>query len=41
MSSQLASSDPLGDVTPVDFLHRIAKSVSPSNFIPLGVDHEI
>ena len=35
--SQLASSDPLGDVTPILFPHRIAESVSPLNLILLGI----
>ena len=36
-SSQLAFSDPLDDVTPVIFLHRIAESVTPFNIIHLDV----
>ena len=35
-SSQPAASDPLGDVTPVIFLHRISESVSPPNLIDRG-----
>ena len=36
-SKKSSSSDPLGEVTPVLFLHRIAISVSPPNLIHLGI----